>query len=232
MKLSEWKVVANSNISPIERVKEELQKSISDLQTDFPSWKLKNDARFAWFTGVKKVLIITQLRLIFIKDQLSNISWWRKNSPGFLEIDSLLKELDVAIKIELSNLLSVGTEEAFRQIIKSLKGSTSIKHTDSFKNIFEHILRVTKKQNYRNIFDFHRFVRNSTQHSNGIFFPENNKDARVTLFGKKYEFKVGEKIDFITLPLLLKLVEEYNKAIFDIVTSSEIVTIKYVKRFS
>ena len=75
MNITEYKSFANSILSPAERVKDELRETIKYYQNNYPDRVKNNDARWAWFTGTKKVLQTTQLSYIYIRDQLSEANW-------------------------------------------------------------------------------------------------------------------------------------------------------------
>lgn len=67
-------------------------------------------------------------------------------------------------------------------------------------------------------------------HTNGIYLPQNNKDAELNLFGMTFKFTVGKKIDFLSISNLLSLISEYRPALFEIFENENIKSIDYVKR--
>lgn len=232
MNITAWKGYANSRLSPAERIKDEIKPNIELLKTKYPSWAKNNDARWAWFTGSKKILQTYQLGCLFIRDQLTEKEWWQEKVHEYNEneICSSIKEYNVFLNYGFSNTLFTITEELFRLLVRSIDENACKKGACNFKNICEYLLKYIEKQQYTQLFYFHSLIRN-TIHTNAVYYPKNQLNESVEFLGKTYNFEVGEKLHFVKFELLCSLTSEYNKAIIDIVTSSSISVIPYVERF-
>ncbi len=231
MNIAEYKSFSNSIISPTERAKDNLRKSINFYQNNYPDRIKENDARWAWFTGAKKVLQTAQLSYIYIRDQLSDPNWWKSKALGFKEeeIAAHIKEYDVFIRVGVSNTIFTITEETLRSIVITIDCKACKRGRGSFKSIYDYLFKHIGDSKYDTLFDFHRLIRN-TIHTNGIYLPENNKDVALNLFGTTFKFTVGEKVAFLTMGNLLSLISAYNTALFEIFENAKIQSIDYVKR--
>jgi len=230
MDLAEWKAHANSLLSPAERVKDELRTVIADLKERYPRWLEFNDARWAWFTGAKKVIQTSQLCYIYVRDQLTDPEWWREKAAEFDSIPGHIAEYDVFVRYGFSNMLFTITEETLRSIVRAIDPAACADATAGFQSIYTHLLKVVGKEQHLPLFDFHRLIRN-TVHTNGVFRPRNGRNASILLAGKKYDFVVGNKLDFLSFAVLLDLVSQYKAAILDIIETDTIARIHHVERF-
>jgi hypothetical protein len=231
MNIAEYKSYANSIISPTERVKDEIRKIIKYYQNNYPDRITKNDARWAWFTGTKKVLQTTQLSYIYIRDQLSEPNWWRSKTLEFKEeeINAHIQEYEVFIRIGVSNVIFIITEETLRSTVIAIDCKACKRGKGSFNTIYEYLFQYIGDSKYRTLFDFHRLIRN-TMHTNGTYLPQNNKDVELNLFGKAFKFTVGKKVNYLSIGTLLSLISRYKDAIFEIFENKNIKSIDYVKR--
>ena len=230
MELIEWKKFADSTLSPTERVKDELRLIIAEYRRKFPSWEQNNDARRSWFTGAKLVLSTSQLGYIYIRDQLTDITWWKEKTIEHNMINEHVREFEIYLRYGFSNMLFTVTEETLRSVVRSVDSTACNGGTSSFESIYTYLLKLTKKQQYLDLFNFHRLIRN-TIHTNGVFRPTNHRDKSITFMGKQYNFVCGEKIDFQSYELLLNLVSQYKVALVDIFEADIISSLPHVERF-
>jgi hypothetical protein len=230
LELIEWKKYANSVLSPTERVKDELRLIIAEYGRKFPSWEQKNDARRSWFTGAKLVLSTSQLGYLYIRDQLTDTTWWRAKTIEHNMIKEQVHEFEIYLRYGFSNMLFTITEETLRSVVKSIDSTACNGGTSNFESIYTYLLKVTKKQQYLDLFNFHRLIRN-TIHTNGVFRPTNNRDKSIMFLDKQYNFVCGEKINFQSYELLLNLVSQYKVALVNIFEDDNIISLPHVGRF-
>jgi hypothetical protein len=231
MNIKYWNQLVDSRLKPTERVKDEIRIKISDIRKKFPSWETKNDARWAWFTGAKKILQVAQTSYIFIRDQLCDLDWWKSKTVEFNEnqVSGHIKEFASIILYGTSNVTFTITEELFRNLVITMDPNACNSGRANFSSICEYIFSKLDKRQYSNIFAFHRLIRN-TIHTNGVYRPTNAKDLRIQYRGKQYLFQDGKVIEFFNYELLLDLIEDYNNAVYDIVMHNAISSIDHIDR--
>ena len=230
--LTDWKSISNSHLSPAERVKDEIRITLSHLETTYPSWSKSNDARCSWFTGAKKIIQTSQLCYLFIRDHLTEAEWWTRRATQFKEdeISEHIREYDIFVRYGFSNVLFTITEESFRSIVRAIDPTACDGGRGDFLRVCKYLLNAAKKEEYAHIFDFHRNIRNAI-HTNGVFRPRREIDRSFILWGKQFSFIVGQKINFQSYELLLRLVAQYNQVILEIVETPDLSKIPHVDRF-
>ena len=192
-----------------------------------------NDARVSWLTGLKKILQNTQLSYLFIRDALSRPTWWQARVSEFeeTEIATHIKEYEVGVRIMLIQLVQAVLEESMRRIIDQVdpvacKGRAG---RASFYSVYSDLLSRTSLERQQPVFNLLRLSRN-TLHTNGVFRPVDGKDARVAFRGQTFEFRVGQRVGFLSLGLLLPLTEDVAVATYEIVTRPPVVGLRVVSR--
>lgn len=232
--LKHWRLTANEILSPIERVKDRIRESISTIRARWPEWeKSGDDARWAWFTGAKKILQTYQLSSVCIRDHLTQVAWWKEHSfeVDEVQIPDHLKEFSVLQLNGLSNGIFTITEESLRLIVSRIDPSACSGRRGKFKSIYDFLLARLVLEKHAPLFDLHRLIRN-TIHTNGVFRPRNERDVTVVFDGERFHFRNGRKLTFVNIRLLLRIVEHYNVAIMEIVSSEEVSRLASVARFA
>jgi hypothetical protein len=230
LELPEWKNYAESLLSPAERVKDLLRLVIEEYNREYPSWAQNNDARRSWFTGAKLVISTSQLGYVYIRDQLTDVTWWKTKTIESNMMEEHVREFEIFLRYGFSNMLFTVTEETLRSVVRSIDSTACNGGTANFESIYGYLLKFTQKQQYVDLFNFHRLMRN-TIHTNGVFRPSNNQDKSVLFLGKQYDFVCGEKINFQSYELLLNLILQYKSALVDIFAVNNINSIPHVERF-
>ena len=178
-----WKQYANNSLSPIERTKDELRISIDSLRKNHPEWERNNDARWAWVTGIKKVLQNTQVSLVFIKLHMTEPIWWQKTgvqnfNPS--EIPEHIKEFEVGARIVLIQLTFSVLEDTLRSITGALYPTDQHRATQNFHNVYQHLLARTSLAVHEPLFDCYSVIRNMI-HTNGTFYPQSDGDRKFEI---------------------------------------------------
>jgi len=145
-------------------------------------------------------------------------------------IKEQVREFEIYLRYGFSNMLFTITEETLRSVVRSIDSTACNGGTSNFESIYTYLLKVTKKQQYLDLFNFHRLIRN-TIHTNGVFRPTNNQDKSITFLDKQYNFVCGEKINFQSYELLLNLVSQYKVALVNIFEDENIISLAHVERF-
>ena len=98
-----------------------IRDAITRVRAVCSDWEHRNDARWAWFPGVKKVLMLTQLHLQLRKAYLSDGNWWESHHPEFnpKDIPDVLSETDVLYKWWTLHQPYAQLEEALRRIVEA-----------------------------------------------------------------------------------------------------------------
>lgn len=227
-----WRAFGNAILSPVERVKDQIRSSIEKIREKWPEWEHGNDARWAWFTGAKKLLQTYQLGCVFIRDHLADAQWWKQRALDYDEtqIPDHMKEFNVFQTYGLSNGLFTITEESLRLIVRALDQNAGNQARDDFKNIYEYLLSCLSLNIHKDLFDLHRLIRN-TIHTNGVFRPRNGQDQEIVFEGELFRFRDSQKIDFVNIELLLRMTSHYNAALMNIVSSGPVSELRRIERF-
>ena len=204
--------------------------AITKVRGVHPDWEHRNDARWAWFPGAKKVLMLTQLHLELRMMYLSNPCWWESHHPEFAskDIPDVLSETEVLYKWWTLHQPYAQLEEALRRIIEAFD-PTFGPPSSSISSISRHLCKKLELDNYVALFGLAYEIRN-TIHNNGIFRPYDSKPKQIDWKGRTYSFKPDDRPDFVTWEFVCEHIGDLTDALCDIVSSPEISSISDVRR--
>lgn len=204
-RLQSWRVLADQIIRALHEVNEHAFGQKQRIDEDFPHWKVKrnqapdqywtHDARREFFVTVQVILESAQLSYVFMRDYLTNATWWDSNANKVSDakIESTLKEQAIMIKWYSFHALAVATEETFRAIAQSTQSTFPIKGYRSYKSVYSKVLEVLELQKYESFMDILRLARN-TLHTNGIYSPEQGGDQQLSYAGELFSFERGQPL--------------------------------------
>ena len=195
-----------------------------------PQWELDNDARAAWFTGAKKVLILTQLDLHLLAAYISDLNWWATTTPSFnpADVPDVVNESEVLYKWWTVHMIHAQLEEAIRRITEEFEPIFMSKQR-SISAVTSHLCSQLSLHGYRELFRLAHTIRN-TIHNGGVFRPNDGKPVQIKWKHQTFNFEVDKRIDFITWDSVCDLINDLCDAMCAIVTSTKISKLTQVTR--
>jgi hypothetical protein len=124
---------------------------------------------------------------------------------------SVSKELAAFYKLGFIQFVFSAIESSLRSLLRALNPTAANNGTAKFKAIYDCLLRtelaLQRAQDWVDMLDFFRLIRN-TLHNNGVYFHQSGTDTQVMYRGDLYQFKHGQKIDFVYWDLCLILLDD------------------------
>jgi len=239
MTLANYKSASNVLLSKLQSIIHKLQIDIKELDRDFPSWKEgrqktswpQHEARRELLISVRTVVENAFLNYIFIRDYLTEESWWSEKltEVSLDKVLSAVKEQAIMTKWFLFHAVAMALEETLRSVVRSAPGTFTVSASAKFQSIYRQVLKVANQQHLEPLFEVLRLTRN-TLHTNGFFFPPNNKDVEITYQGERFAFEVGQQLKWLGEEALVWLLEKVREAVVTIVRSPAIASVKRVPR--
>jgi len=240
MTLAEYKSASKAMLLKLQPIIQRLQSNIEKLDSEFPSWKEKraagtdytqHDARREVLVTLKTVLENAFLSYIFLRDCVTNEAWWSDKLTG-VTIDkkvSVAKEQAIMIKWFLFHAIVMSLEETLRAIVRSVPDTFGVRPDAPYQRIYQRILKTSNLRQFESLFDVLRLTRN-TLHTNGLFFPDNNKDRTITYKNYEFIFQVGKPLTWFIEEKLIWLVERIREAVVIVIRVPAISLIEHVPR--
>lgn len=226
----------DSWLASLEGKRDKLEKYyLEKLRILYPSWRARGDkldARPEYFMLLAVILQNVRLSFMFMRGQLCDPEWWRRRESQFFGPqvnDQAYREALEGYQIMgrqyfATQVVSI-TEYTLATIATSGHGRFQLSHSSGFSNAYEYVLsRTSLLENYRDLFDLLRLVRN-TFHSNGYFSGE--EDTVKIYNGRQYDFKLGQQIRWDNDDMIV-MTEWISDAMWEILNSPEVRSIPYV----
>lgn len=125
--------------------------------------------------------------------------------------DDVKGEFVKFFRLGFVQLVFSAIESAMRLLLRKINPVACNGATTEFKSVYDCLLRtelrLEEAQNWVEMLDLFRLIRN-TLHNNGVYFHKSCNSVTVPYRGKTYEFKHGEKIDFVFWDLKLSLLDD------------------------
>ena len=203
---------------------------ITTVRAVCPDWEHSNDGRWAWFPGVKKVLILSQLHLELRMVYLGDSDWWTNRHPDFdpKDIPDVLNETEVLYKWWTLHQPYAQMEEALRGIAEVFD-PTSVSYRTPIASISKNLCTKLGLEKHLSVFDLAHTIRN-TIHNNGVFRPFDSKPKQISWKGQIYSFRPDDRIDFVTWEFVCDHIGDLADAMCDVVSSPEISSLVEVPR--
>jgi len=172
------------------------------------------------------------LQILFFKANQTTIynhDWWDKINVPIEGRKGFAERFDMFYKhYGFIQFISI-VESEFRILIRKIWPGSCNNGNSSFNSIYSKILSELKLNEFKELFDFVRLIRN-TVHNNGTYLPEKNTGDKILNFkSKQYTFSYGEKIDFFFSELLADIEEEIFNCLFKIIEHDKIKNFKEKK---
>ncbi len=227
----EWFDYSNIALDDIEKTKDILRISIAYIDKNHKEWAEKRDARSNLFVGIKKVLQSTQLSYLNIRYCLIDKNYWKKFIKQFKEdeINQHIKEYNVMILTGWLYGISSIVEESFRLILRKIKPDACNDSKDAFQNIYSCLLKELALQESTHLFDIFRLVRNCI-HTNGVFYPINQKDVHLKFREFNCDFVVGKQLNFVNFHFSCLLTQDISKVLHSMVSDEKIEDLDLIPR--
>ena len=191
-------------------------------------WDIKKDLRITSIKRLTRLIIGLNISFLYLSnsDQNKVLESVRLSFEERIDIEQYLIWNEVFLKTGFASSLFFIVERVLKDYLQFLDEET-YKHTKGIKNICNCLLEEQLEWDIVKFdcsaFDFLRLIRN-TLHSNGIHLPVSTKDKEVSIVykGKMYEFKEGERINFVTWDLLLDITNDMRELLFHIANNKTV----------
>lgn len=219
----------------------EVQSDIGRLDSEFASWKEARDrhpADYSQHDARKEILVTLRtvaesdlLNYIFVRDYLTDMPWWKEKLEDVSEEKKVsgVREQVIMTKWFMFHAVAMALEETFRAIVRSGEGTFTVSPVAPYGSVYAHVLKVCGLERFIPLLEVLRLTRN-TLHTNGFFFPADNKDREVSYEGEQFVFKVGEPLHWFGEEALLWLLEKARDSVTVIVRTHPISSLGYVPR--
>jgi hypothetical protein len=210
---------------------EELRKSCnSDIAAliNAYGWHPKEDLRIIALTRLMRLLIglDVSFRYAANADQTSILENIRLPGEQDINIEQYLVCNEIFLKLGFTSTLFFVVEGVVKSYLQYIDAA-AYKKKKSIKSKCECLMNEKLEwSNFRfdcRVFDFLRLIRNCL-HSNGMHFPLGDADSNVTIEyrGVTYEFRDGQRLDFVTWDLLLDIANDMRTLLFQIANNRSI----------
>jgi len=158
---------------------------------------------------------------------LLNSIWWQTISKEPVPTSDRVvyaKEFQNFAKLGLVQFSFSSIESTFRILLRAIDPGACRGGTDSFKSIYECLLRSNLSSapvDAVELLDLLRHVRN-TIHNNGVYFHRDGKNAQVTYKEMTYHFRHGQRVDFVHWDLLLTLTDDVRQLLVQVVSDEAV----------
>ena len=169
------------------------------------------DIRLSVFTKIEYAVGSTALGF---ESMTEFLSMHRRHRDGSLHApieQSVSTELAAFYKLGFMQFVFSAIESSLRSLLRALNSTAAKNGTAEFKAIYDCLLRtelaLPRAQDWVDMLDLFRMIRN-TLHNNGVYFHKSGTDTEVTYRSCVYQFKHGQKIDFVYWDLCLSLLDD------------------------
>ncbi len=207
-----------------ERVLIIIKKYHDEAKERFP----EKDIRISFFGLTGNVLHSLLLFLVATIQTIADPEWWKK-SYGRAELTdqdmAAIRNIESLSKHSFFVFFFSRIETIFRKTTNLVSPGFDTTGHKSFKLIYDKYLKVLGLNNYIELFDICRLVRNSI-HTNGVYI---GNDRSINWKGKSYNFVHRSAIDFMSADEIFYLYEELVESINDIVNSNYFNAKKFIE---
>lgn len=116
--------------------------------------------------------------------------------------------------------MTSNAESAFRVMVRALDPTACGGGNAAFTSIYQWLLKKTGQQSDQPIYDLLRHIRNTKLHSDGVFRPENGRDATVLYRQETFQFEVNKPFTGFSWKLVTNLAQDNLDSMVRIVKSS------------
>jgi hypothetical protein len=183
-----------------------------------------DDIRISLFGKLSGILNSAVVSLYFLQNHLTPINWWQATYNERLRIfepsiPETISCFDGQAKTALHLGLTSNAESAFRIIVRALDPAACGRGDAAFASIYDRLLRKTGQLSDKPIYDLLRHIRNTKLHSDGVFRPENAKNAQVEYRQETFYFEVNKPFIGFTWKLVTTLAQDNRDSMLRIVKS-------------
>lgn len=163
--MNQWRAFAEGMVNSLRGVAEKVRRMKEASDSDFPSWRaqrdaapqdyLTHDARREFYVTAITVLENTQLSFSLLRDQLTDLSWWKAKVEAVSDEKrmSVIKEFVLMVKWFTFHTLAMAVDETLGAIRRAAPNVFHICRHPTLKKIYTKILEVTGKQELKPFLD-------------------------------------------------------------------------------
>lgn len=190
------------------------------------------DIRLTVFTKIESAVGSTALGFESMTEFLSLPRHYGDGSMHAAIDQSVSTELAAFYKLGYVQFVFSAVESSLRSLLRALNSTAANNGTAQFKAIYDCLLRtelaLQRAQDWGDMLDLFRLIRN-TLHNNGVHFHKSGADTEVTYRGIAYQFKHGQKIDFVYWDLCLSLLDDSIELLKTLFAHVRVLSLPYTK---
>lgn len=218
----------------MEAIRNAAENELEALKRDFPHWP-PDDARRCAIMRLASMLFVPVVSLYTMRIHMADPAWWEQYAQGDGNdlADYGRTAFDKGIRGKLIMDLVGNSEHSFRLILNQLDPANE---ASKFATICQSLFRATNPHlssvpaDWEPTIKLLRLMRN-TIHTAWAYFPDNGKNATVIFKGNKYEFIVGEPLNFVSWDLLGEISENLFQILNAVVRDANVVSLPTIKDF-
>ena len=183
-----------------------------------------DDIRISLFGKLSGILNSAVVSAYFLQNHLTRRNWWVATYKEHFKIfessvPQTISCFDGQAKTSLLLGVTSNAESAFRIIVRALDPAACGGGNAAFASIYDWLLRKTGQLSDKAIYDLLRHIRNTKLHSDGVFRPQNGKNAQVTYRKETFEFEVNKPFTGFNWKLVTNLAQDNLDSMLRIVKS-------------
>lgn len=183
-----------------------------------------DDIRISVFGKFSGILNSAVVSAYFLQNHLTHRNWWEATYKEHFKIfqPSIPQTIDCfegQAKTALHLGMTSNAESAFRIIVRALDPNACGAGNAAFASIYQWLLRKTGQLSDKPIYDLLRHIRNTKLHSDGVFRPENGRDAEVLYKQETFKFEVNKPFTGFKWKLVTNLAQDNLDTMLRIVKS-------------
>jgi hypothetical protein len=233
MNTIEYLLVISETIDKIDLSRKSLIEDQERLKLAHVSWK-NNDSRFTVYAKCIHVLNATKLGLRYIENSLrpDRDEFWKEYYETEPQLSwsgkEYINQYETMLRLGFLQFIFSAIESTFRLMLLAveppLPGSKPI---SNFRNVYEHFLKLLGLDHWKPFLHLLRNCRNAL-HNNNVFSPESGNDDIVSYKGINYEFKVGNKVNFLNWAFFVDLLDDMPKMLLEVIDHSKIISLSSI----
>jgi hypothetical protein len=188
---------------------------INDLNEDFQNITARYgkvsspvDVRVSCIGRMLTQCTITQIKLMFLAEQMLDPKWWAHPGREHFRVehlDPMLTEFENNVKFSIIMFYLSNVENFIRSVVRTI-GTGDLKPTAPFANFCDKLLNyylIAQPADASALLKMARLLRN-TVHTNSVYVSANGADEAVLWRGTSYPFEHDKPVEFATWEFLIE----------------------------
>jgi len=190
-----------------------------------PTWDDRRDGRVVLMNKFINTLNTCILSWTFAADYLLDGNWWDERYPHVPVTDRQIYRYEFWVSTRWTFIIALFScfDSSFRVFLRHFDPSAESGRPISFVRVWKALrghLAGRYVKTSRSL-DFLRMVRN-TVHNNNVFIDPEGKNRQITYRGRRYRFRDGRPIRFVTWEVLLDLTDDLRRLTMLILTDRKL----------